>query len=226
MERQFCPTCGSPLFSRLQSQPDIVVVKVGSLDDPSAFKVGLDLWMASAQPWHRPHEGVPGIPQGPGRLMARYDFASDNVAGAMPEVMEALARHNGGAHPSYGDGEVCARAADLIRSLLDVDAEVWFAASGTAANALCLGALAQPHEAVLAHEVSHVATDETGAPGFFGSGLGITTLPGASGRIDPAALGRRPRQARPAALAVARGPLAHPVHRAWRPLQRGGRCRR
>ena len=120
--------------------------------------------------------------------MARYEFASDNVAGAMPEAIEALARFNGGAHPSYGDGEVCARAGDLIRALLDADADVWFAASGTAANALTLAALAQPHEAVLAHEHSHVATDETGAPGLFGAGVGIIGLAGASGRIDAVAL--------------------------------------
>jgi threonine aldolase len=120
--------------------------------------------------------------------MARYDFASDNVAGAMPEVLEALGRFNGGFAAGYGDDEVCAKAGDLIRDLLDVDAEVRFAASGTAANSLCLAALAAPHEAVLAHEHSHVATDETGAPGFFGAGLGIIGLPGASGRIEPAKL--------------------------------------
>ncbi len=120
--------------------------------------------------------------------MARYDFASDNTAGAMPEVLEALGRFNGGFAAGYGGDEVCAQASDLIRSLLDTDAEVRFAASGTAANALCLAALAAPHEAVVAHEHSHVATDETGAPGFFGSGLGIIGLGGASGRIDLAAL--------------------------------------
>jgi len=120
--------------------------------------------------------------------MARYDFASDNTAGAMPEVMEALTRVNAGFNPSYGDDVVCARSGELIRELLDVDAEVWFAASGTAANAISLATLAQPHEAVLAHEASHVATDETGAPGGFGSGLGIIALPGAHGRIDGAAL--------------------------------------
>ncbi len=140
--------------------------------------------------------------------MARYDFASDNVAGAMPEAIEALARFNGGAHPSYGDGEVCARAGDLIRELLDADAEVWFAASGTAANALTLAALAKPHEAVLAHEHSHVATDETGAPGLFGAGVGIVGLPGASGQIDAAALAEamarpdEPHWQAPAALSL------------------------
>ncbi|MDB5481536.1 MAG: threonine aldolase [Caulobacteraceae bacterium] len=122
--------------------------------------------------------------------MARYDFASDNVAGAMPEVLEALGRFNGGSEPSYGDDAVSVRAADLIRGLLDVDAEIWFAGSGTAGNALTVAALAAPHEAVIAHEHSHLATDETGAPGLFGAGVGITGLGGASGRIDPAALAR------------------------------------
>jgi threonine aldolase len=120
--------------------------------------------------------------------LARYDFASDNVAGAMPEVLEALGRFAGGFESSYGDDTVSARAADLIRGLLDVDAEIWFAGSGTAANALTVAALASPHEAIIAHEHSHLATDETGAPGLFGAGVGIMGLPGGSGRIDPAAL--------------------------------------
>lgn len=120
--------------------------------------------------------------------MARYDFASDNVAGAVPEVMEALIAANAGAASGYGTDPVTARAADLIRAALDADAEVRFTASGTAANALACATLAQPHEAVLAHEHAHICTDETGAPGFFGSGVGLIGLPGASGRIDPAAL--------------------------------------
>lgn len=106
----------------------------------------------------------------------------------MPEVLAALARFNGGYAASYGDDDVGAHAADLIRGLLDADAEVRFVASGTAANALTLAALVQPHEAFLAHEHAHIATDETGAPAFFGGGMGVIPLPGASGRIDPDAL--------------------------------------
>jgi len=118
----------------------------------------------------------------------RYDFASDNTAPAMPEVMEALGRVNTGYLASYGDDEICEQAAELIREMLDADAVVKFTGSGTAANALSLAALAQPFEAVICHEHCHVATDETGAPGFFGSGLGLITLGGASGRINPNAL--------------------------------------
>lgn len=115
--------------------------------------------------------------------MARYDFASDNVAGAMPEVLEAIVAANAGAASGYGTDHVSAAAADRIRALLDADAEVRFTASGTAANAFALTCLAQPHEAVLAHEHAHILTDETGAPGFFGQGVGLTGLAGPSGKI-------------------------------------------
>lgn len=120
--------------------------------------------------------------------MARYDFASDNTAPAAPEAIEALVAANTGFTSGYGTDAVSARAADAVRALLDADAEVRFVASGTAANAIALAALCRPFEAVLAHEHAHVCTDETGAPGFFGHGLGLVGLPGASGRIDPAAL--------------------------------------
>jgi threonine aldolase len=123
-----------------------------------------------------------------GDLPLRYDFASDNVAGAMPEVIEALVAANTGFAAGYGADHVGRRAADLVRQLLDADAEVRFVPSGTAGNALTLAALAAPHEAVLCHQDSHIATDETGAPGFFGSGVGLIKLGGGSGRIDPAAL--------------------------------------
>jgi threonine aldolase len=117
------------------------------------------------------------------RPMARYDFASDNVAGAMPEVMEALVAANAGPASGYGTDQVSKAAADRIRALLDADAQVRFTASGTAANAFALTLLAQPHEAVLAHEHAHICTDETGAPGFFGQGVGLIGLGGASGKI-------------------------------------------
>ena len=120
--------------------------------------------------------------------MARYDFASDNTAPAAPEAMEAILAANSGFTSGYGTDAVTARAADLIRELLDADAEVRFVASGTAANAVALAALARPFEAVLAHNAAHVCTDETGAPGFFGHGIGLVGLPGASGKIDPASL--------------------------------------
>ena len=120
--------------------------------------------------------------------MARYDFASDNTAPAAPEAMAAILAANTGFASGYGSDETSRQAADLVRKMLDADAEVRFVASGTAANAIALSALCRPFEAVLAHEHAHVCTDETGAPGFFGQGLGLIGLAGASGKIDPATL--------------------------------------
>jgi threonine aldolase len=118
----------------------------------------------------------------------RYDFGSDNTAGMAPAALEAVIAANAGFAKAYGADDITARAADQIRRRLDADAEVRFVFSGTAANAISLSMLAFPFEAVLAHHAAHVCTDETGAPGFFGQGLGLIGLPGLSGKIDEMAL--------------------------------------
>ena len=118
----------------------------------------------------------------------RYDFGSDNTAGMAPAALEGVIAANAGFAKAYGADDVTARAADQIRRRLDADAEVRFVFSGTAANAIALSMLAHPFEAVLAHHAAHVCTDETGAPGFFGQGMGLIGLPGMSGRIDETAL--------------------------------------
>ncbi|WP_428149575.1 threonine aldolase family protein [Brevundimonas sp.] len=118
----------------------------------------------------------------------RYDFGSDNTAGMAPAALQGLIDANAGFAKAYGADDITARAADQIRRRLDADAEIRFVFSGTAANAIALSMLAWPHEAVLAHNAAHVCTDETGAPGFFGQGVGLIGLPGLSGKIDQKAL--------------------------------------
>jgi hypothetical protein len=48
--RGFCETCGSPLFSEPPGKV-MVVVKAGSLDDPSWLQVRGAIYTKSAQPW-------------------------------------------------------------------------------------------------------------------------------------------------------------------------------
>ena len=151
-------------------------------------------------------------------MALRYDFASDNVAGAMPEALQALVDANAGFASGYGTDHVTARAADLIRQLLDADAEVRFVPSGTAANALTVAALAAPHEAVICHHDSHIATDETGAPGFFGSGVGLIRLAGALGTDRPGGAGRGAGRAGGVLPPVAGRALDHQHHRIRRAL--------
>lgn len=44
--RAFCGDCGSPLFGRPDSRPDLVTIRVGSLDDPSDFRPTQDIFTA------------------------------------------------------------------------------------------------------------------------------------------------------------------------------------
>ena len=118
----------------------------------------------------------------------RYDFLSDNTAGACPEALAALVAYNGGFAPGYGADDVTRRAANAVRALLNSDADVRFVASGTAANAIACAALCRPFESVLAHEQAHIRTHEAGAPNFFGQGLKVTGLQGLDGKIAPEAL--------------------------------------
>lgn len=51
--RQFCSTCGTPMFEVLELEPDIRLVKVGTLDDASGLHVDATAWTVSAPPWAR-----------------------------------------------------------------------------------------------------------------------------------------------------------------------------
>lgn len=62
--RKFCAECGTQVLSDVESAPQIWVIKVGTLDDPSAFKAGVVLYTSSAQPWAHMPDGVPQMPKG------------------------------------------------------------------------------------------------------------------------------------------------------------------
>ncbi len=115
-------------------------------------------------------------------------FASDNGAPCPPQVMAALMAANDGPAMPYGNDPVTARAAAMLREVLEAPgAAVHFVATGTAANALALATLCPPFGAVFCHEHAHVQQDECGAPEFF-SGAKLLTVAGDHGRMAPAAL--------------------------------------
>ncbi len=71
------------------------------------------------------------------------NFASDNWAGATPEVMAALARHNAGYSPAYGGDPLSLSVVQQFSKLFEREVEVWFTATGTASLGLIdAGALA------------------------------------------------------------------------------------
>ena len=118
--------------------------------------------------------------------LQRRQFASDNYAGIAPEAWKAMMEANQGHAPAYGDDAWTARAADLVREIFETDCEVFFAFNGTAANSLALASLCQSYHSILCHEISHIETDECGAPEFFSNGTKLLVLPGEGGKLNPA----------------------------------------
>lgn len=119
--------------------------------------------------------------------MSRY-FKSDNTAAASPQMLAALAAANHGPARAYGDDEWTARLDITFSELFDHPVRVFPVATGTAANALALATLVPPWGAILAHEGAHVVRDECGAPEFMSGGARLLLVPGADGKLTPAAL--------------------------------------
>ena len=115
----------------------------------------------------------------------KRQFASDNYSGICPEAWESLAAANVGHAPAYGDDAWTQRASDLLRDLFETDCEVFFVFNGTAANSLALSSLCRSYHSILCADVSHVETDECGAPEFFSNGTKLLLLATETGKIIP-----------------------------------------
>ena len=114
-------------------------------------------------------------------------FQSDYIAGAHPEVMEALCRTNTAPLPGYGTDEFCEAAAEKIRAVCEApSADVHFLTGGTQTNAVVIASLLDATEGVVAAVSGHIGTHEAGAIEY--TGHKVLTLPEHAGKLDPAEL--------------------------------------
>ncbi len=116
------------------------------------------------------------------------DFRSDNISGAAPEILEALARANVGTASAYGEDDWTARVEGRLQEVFETDCRAVPVVTGTAANALSLSLLTPPLGTVFCHEEAHIQVSECGAVGAFTGGATLTPLPGAHGKLAPEAL--------------------------------------
>ncbi|THB78717.1 MAG: low specificity L-threonine aldolase [Desulfobacteraceae bacterium] len=109
-------------------------------------------------------------------------FASDNISGVHPAVMNAIQAVNiDHAHP-YGDDQYTTKAINHFKSVLKEDIDVLFTFNGTGANVLALSSMAQSFHAVICAECAHINKDECGAPEKF-VGCKLFALPSDRGKI-------------------------------------------
>jgi threonine aldolase len=111
-------------------------------------------------------------------------FASDNAAGIAAPILEAIGRANTGYALSYGNDDCTKRVEKKFAEIFEHEVAVFLVPTGTAANALALAHLTPPWGAVLCHEGAHIATDECGAPEFFGGGTKLVGLTGDGAKVS------------------------------------------
>lgn len=65
--REFCANCGTQLLTRAPMLPGMMLIKVGTLDDPSLFgKPDLAIFTVDQQAWHHVPSELPSFARMPG----------------------------------------------------------------------------------------------------------------------------------------------------------------
>jgi hypothetical protein len=63
--RNFCPTCGSGIYTAPSAMAGVVFVKASTLDDPERFLGGASIYASRAPSWDQPPVGSPAFPEMP-----------------------------------------------------------------------------------------------------------------------------------------------------------------
>ncbi|MCU0444273.1 MAG: low specificity L-threonine aldolase [Microscillaceae bacterium] len=117
-------------------------------------------------------------------------FASDNYAGVLPEVMQALQAANAQHARSYGNDEISQRTQALFAEVFGAEVSVSFVFNGTGANVLSISLMTQSFNSVLCADTSHIYVDESTAPETF-TGCRFVPLPtNHLGKVEPETIRR------------------------------------
>lgn len=111
-------------------------------------------------------------------------FASDNYAGAHPEVLAAIAEANEGHQVAYGEDAYTSRLQEVVKSHFGEQAEAFPVFNGTGANVTALTSMLPRWGAVVTTTNAHIHTDENAAPERV-SGLKLLTVPTPDGKLTP-----------------------------------------
>ena len=112
-------------------------------------------------------------------------FASDNYAGVLPEVIDALLKANSGHAKSYGADDITYRTKQLFADIFGAEVDVYFVFNGTGANVLSISSSTQSYNSVLCADISHIYNDESAAPETF-TGCRFFPLPtNENGKLTP-----------------------------------------
>ncbi len=65
--REFCPNCGTQVLSKAPAAlPDVMLIKVGTMDDPSMFTPDMAIFTVDQQSFQHVPDGMPSFERMPG----------------------------------------------------------------------------------------------------------------------------------------------------------------
>jgi threonine aldolase len=111
-------------------------------------------------------------------------FASDNYAGIHPEILEAIARANGGHQGAYGADIYTQHLQSVFQQHFGGVATAYPVFNGTGANVISLQAMTERWDAVICADSAHINVDECGVPER-GGGLKLLAIPTLLGKLTP-----------------------------------------
>ena len=110
-------------------------------------------------------------------------FTSDYLEGAHPAILKALTDTNLVQSAGYGLDGYSEAAREKIRRACDApEAEIYFLAGGTQANATVIDALLQSYQGVISAETGHITHHEAGA--IEHGGHKVLTVPQTDGKVS------------------------------------------
>jgi hypothetical protein len=65
VNRFFCGTCGSPLYSRRDALPDMLRIRIGTLDTPPPGKPAMHIFVNAKASWYDISDGAPQYAERP-----------------------------------------------------------------------------------------------------------------------------------------------------------------
>lgn len=65
-QRCFCSKCGSHVFARVDTKPEMVLIRAGSIDGDPGVRPQMHIWVEAKAPWHEICDNIPqyqaGVP--------------------------------------------------------------------------------------------------------------------------------------------------------------------
>ena len=97
-------------------------------------------------------------------MTGKLSFVSDYMEGAHPQILKRLNETNMVKSSGYGQDEYSESAKEKIRKACNVpEADIFFLAGGTQANAVLIDAVLRPYQGVMSARSGHINVHEAGA---------------------------------------------------------------